>query len=1399
MTVLLFLRVLAQRLFANGMDTFDINDMSSSSSEEGSASSISDFSSSSSSGGGGGGAAEEGEFDLDHLELDGGRAAEGHDIPAAELAPTAEPRDEAREAPLLPEPGDELGAEPEAEVSATLATEVEAEVVADEGEDAMEVEQVPVGVEVERVEPMAEPKEGQGSRLAATSASGLKKRTVLAQYAEWKSGGNNLQDALFPAGTGPGPGPGPAVFGTAIEVGMRVLVVGLTNPRALYMNGRAGTVLEVLPALGRLLVQVDGFAHHDCRRAKLKPAVLRKEPPGDQPQPQAQRPVRQQPALRPGSAAVKSIAATRLQRTWRAQVARAAAADPCHLVRDAILALAQEQQEQLCEKMLQLSKTQIEEVGAAEGSGLSRSGLRRVLPVVPASWTVPPSVAAAVRAGEQVELVAACGLVQTATALFMQEPSVNSVELRAGARLTMVGSLCGHLRELLHILHRQGEPRELNMLLLNGGLVGGGGGGGCEVLLLACMLKILQPSAVLINRGSPETEGHASATGALAGRCFQEECAGKYGQVFFELCLSLFDALPLGLVVQRKVLAVHGGISHRFDLQRLMAVSNAADNGDADQAGRSKGGGEGVEDWRVVEDVLWSQPMNELGAMPRSRSSRAGGSDGSTGSTGSGGSRGVEAVKAVSASRFGVCFGPDVTRDFLESEALSLLVRSGCCPEPKGFKRQHGGRCCTLFSCTDYAKAGTLAAYLTLSVEEETALEGENNPLAAKELKASLTGLTNKELRLRVKGLRPTAQQMAACAASEDPREAVEQLAAALAIAARPREKRGEVGALKLHHNSFGQVDLVREEGPNGVAAAPTTAGGLSRRDEQLQQIDSLVGGLVAEKSAALQLFWESHAGLSRSAPSQLSQAVPRGLLEEGAGIVPGMGEGAAASRAAAAPQPAARPPAALSLVDHKVDHKVVDHKVVNYKVVDHKVVDHKVVDHKVVEAEAKAEAEAEAALDTAAAAAAVAADGAHAAAGFASRPPDNSAAPGGLVLPRAPEPSQRLVSLEGFFAGLELCKLGALTLEHSRFGPVRARLLDKCARRAAPDPEGSTAEGGVVDYVVDYGTFLSLYGGGLDSVSGGARGQQGHIGHAGGGEEELAAVEGDDGACDDSGAVPAPAVPLFTTRFTQIVALQSVKSKRYLHVRGARQAHMDPVCQLSRLTAGGQWVMERHVGGGGQQPAEQDASRGQQVTTPRCTAAAATPLRHHRALQQFDNLRCATDDGTAHPLSTVWQQVAEHPPLCAAGDAAQCPEPELSVLCHSRVHSHRSGPAAGQGPCRPISRGPSPVGAPVRRRSIRQPALPPPRRPAPPCPKVAVGALLAPVGPPRQSRLSFDSLVILLWFNAPQTPSKLLHASRALQPNQRAPRPAHRNPRGLSSQSVFVEPLNQSLSVDVC
>ena len=158
---------------------------------------------------------------------------------------------------------------------------------------------------------------------------------------------------------------------------MRVLVVGLTNPRALYMNGRAGTVLEVLPALGRLLVQVDGFAHHDCRRAKLKPAVLRKEPPGDQPQPQAQRPVRQQPALRPGSAAVKSIAATRLQRTWRAQVARAAAADPCHLVRDAILALAQEQQEQLCEKMLQLSKTQIEEVGAAEGSGLSRSGLRR--------------------------------------------------------------------------------------------------------------------------------------------------------------------------------------------------------------------------------------------------------------------------------------------------------------------------------------------------------------------------------------------------------------------------------------------------------------------------------------------------------------------------------------------------------------------------------------------------------------------------------------------------------------------------------------------------------------------------------------------------------------------------------------------------------------------------------------------------------------------------------------------------------------------------------------------------------------------------------------------------------------------------------------------------------------
>ena len=70
-----------------------------------------------------------------------------------------------------------------------------------------------------------------------------------------------------------------------------------------------------------------------------------------------------------------------------------------------------------------------------------------------------------------------------------------------------------------------------------------------------------------------------------------------------------------------------------------------------------------------------------------------------------------EPGRAPSKRGVGVQFGPDVTRSFLETNGLSLVVRSHEVKED-GFSVDHPGGCVTVFSAPNYCGAGNAAAFV---------------------------------------------------------------------------------------------------------------------------------------------------------------------------------------------------------------------------------------------------------------------------------------------------------------------------------------------------------------------------------------------------------------------------------------------------------------------------------------------------------------------------------------------------------------------------------------------------------------------------------------------------------------------------------------------------------------
>ncbi|XP_058834383.1 serine/threonine-protein phosphatase rdgC isoform X2 [Topomyia yanbarensis] len=282
------------------------------------------------------------------------------------------------------------------------------------------------------------------------------------------------------------------------------------------------------------------------------------------------------------------------------------------------------------------------------------------------------------------------GILREATSKLKRLSNLNQASTAISKQVTICGDLHGKLDDLLVVFHKNGLPSPENPYVFNGDFVDRGKKG-LEVFLLLLSTFLVFPGGVFLNRGNHEDTVMNVRYG------FVREVHQKYkhnAERLLKLIDEVYRWLPLGTIVNNRVLVVHGGISDSTDLDLIRSL----DRGKYVSLLRppitesSAPGAEIIDkvEWKQVFDILWSDPQHNEGCRPNSL-------------------RGA-----------GTYFGPDVTNKFLQRYKLQYLVRSHEC-KPDGHEIMHGGKVITIFSASNYYEIGSnKGAYLKLDPQLDT-------------------------------------------------------------------------------------------------------------------------------------------------------------------------------------------------------------------------------------------------------------------------------------------------------------------------------------------------------------------------------------------------------------------------------------------------------------------------------------------------------------------------------------------------------------------------------------------------------------------------------------------------------------------------------------------------------
>ena len=242
-------------------------------------------------------------------------------------------------------------------------------------------------------------------------------------------------------------------------------------------------------------------------------------------------------------------------------------------------------------------------------------------------------------------------MISKATNILRQyNESIININIPYDKNFTVVGDIHGQFYDLINIFDINGYPSEDNLYLFNGDYIDRGLFG-VETIITLMAFKILYPNHFFMNRGNHEDISVNNRYG------FQIEVVyDKYDSEVYDYFSEFFRFLPLGHILNNKIIVIHGGLFSKegVTINELKNLERGID----------------VPSTGLMTELLWSDPRDQKGWTPSERGA-------------------------------GVYFGEDVTEKFLNENNLTLLIRSH---EVKieGYEIQHRGKTITIFSEPQY-------------------------------------------------------------------------------------------------------------------------------------------------------------------------------------------------------------------------------------------------------------------------------------------------------------------------------------------------------------------------------------------------------------------------------------------------------------------------------------------------------------------------------------------------------------------------------------------------------------------------------------------------------------------------------------------------------------------------